>query len=484
MRQFSKLWVLGLTLLFSLGFTIQSKAQGPYDYDAYDGYDNNYVGNYQDFYDDLAPYGRWLYDPSFGYVWMPNVGRDFRPYFTNGYWAMTQFGNTWVSLYDWGWAPFHYGRWTYDGYYGWLWIPGNEWAPAWVSWRSNNNYYGWAPIGPGVNINISLGNIPVDWWTFCNPNYFYQPRFQRFCNTDWRFTRSVYNQTNYLNYTYGNRRSFYTGPRVEDYRRHTGRQPSMFRIENNNRRGGTQVRGQRINMYRPSMRNSENYAPARIVPTERRISNRPETFNTSNSNIAGREIILNQTPVDNSRRSRINNSNEQMRNDGRGRLDNNSPNNENRRYNHEDTRQRENIEQQRIQQEEARQREKEQRDAFMIQQREQEKRRSEQTEESNRQRMQRMREEQIRREQETQRLQQNEQRGRVTQPRNDQFRRENNFQPQRNEVRPSAPMPNSERNSSKPSFAPRNESPVPSGQMEDRSRGTQMPEGRGLRGRN
>src|SRR5579883_2551035 len=79
--------------------------------------------SYQEFYDELSPYGQWVEDPSYGYVWVPYVDDDFRPYYTRGHWVMTEFGNTWVSDYNWGWATFHYGRWTYDDYYGWVWIP-------------------------------------------------------------------------------------------------------------------------------------------------------------------------------------------------------------------------------------------------------------------------------------------------------------------------------------------------------------------------
>src|SRR5690606_29836750 len=80
--------------------------------------------SFQTFYNELSPYGNWISDPDYGYVWAPNVGNDFRPYYTNGRWAMTDYGNMWVSNYNWGWAPFHYGRWTHNPFYGWIWIPG------------------------------------------------------------------------------------------------------------------------------------------------------------------------------------------------------------------------------------------------------------------------------------------------------------------------------------------------------------------------
>ncbi|HEU5396486.1 MAG TPA: DUF6600 domain-containing protein, partial [Verrucomicrobiae bacterium] len=36
----------------------------------------------------------------------------------------------------------HHNRW------GWCWAPDTVWGPAWVSWRYNNSYCGWAPLPP------------------------------------------------------------------------------------------------------------------------------------------------------------------------------------------------------------------------------------------------------------------------------------------------------------------------------------------------
>src|SRR5204863_8604644 len=80
---------------------------------------------YQTFYDDLSPYGEWIDNPEYGYVWSPDMGPDFRPYSSGGHWVWSdEYDWMWVSDYDWGWATFHYGRWFYDPYYGWLWLPG------------------------------------------------------------------------------------------------------------------------------------------------------------------------------------------------------------------------------------------------------------------------------------------------------------------------------------------------------------------------
>lgn len=254
--------------------------------------------SYQDFYNELSPYGEWLYDDEYGYVWMPDVGPDFRPYYTNGYWAYTDYGNTWISDYDWGWAAFHYGRWTYDRYYGWLWIPGTEWAPAWVSWRSANDYYGWAPLGPGININVNLNLIPLDWWMFISPNYMYDRSFYRYCNNDWGFRRNIYRRTRIINYTYiDNRTTYYFGPRGEDFYRRTGRRPGMFQLSVTTRRGNHRMTsGNRISVYRPDIRRTPQARPAQPMRIDRGIARRPESFSGSMEHAAGRMQILRESP--------------------------------------------------------------------------------------------------------------------------------------------------------------------------------------------
>ncbi len=63
------------------------------------------------FYDQLAPAGDWLYVSPYGQVWQPRgVGPDFRPYASSGHWVYTDYGWSFVSDYNWGWATFHYGR--------------------------------------------------------------------------------------------------------------------------------------------------------------------------------------------------------------------------------------------------------------------------------------------------------------------------------------------------------------------------------------
>ena len=106
------------------------------------------------FYDELEPYGRWV-DCRYGECWVPaRVSRHWQPY-TNGEWVYTEYGWTWVSYDPWGDHPYHYGTWVWTRQWGWAWVPGTVWAPAWVTWSYNDNYVGWAPLPPSLAFGVS-----------------------------------------------------------------------------------------------------------------------------------------------------------------------------------------------------------------------------------------------------------------------------------------------------------------------------------------
>jgi Family of unknown function (DUF6600) len=106
------------------------------------------INSVADFYSPLAPYGMWLSVGSFGRCWHPtNVGPGWRPY-CDGQWIWTDAGWYFQSDEPWGWACAHYGNWFVDPSVGWVWMPGTEWAPAWVNWREGDGYIGWAPTPP------------------------------------------------------------------------------------------------------------------------------------------------------------------------------------------------------------------------------------------------------------------------------------------------------------------------------------------------
>jgi hypothetical protein len=236
---------------------------------------NNFAVSFQVFYDELMPYGDWIDDPHYGFIWVPYVEPGFQPYRTNGYWVMSRFGNTWVSMYDWGWAPFHYGRWFYSDLYGWGWIPGYEWGPAWVDWRTGGGYYGWAPLPPRVQFYASVSFPVYSRWVFVprrrllsrNVYNYYIPH---------RNVTVVYNRTTVINNTYVyNNRTYISGPSRSEIQKVTRRNVPVYEVNNSNRPGRAAVNNNSVQMYRPEIRqvSSQSREQAKAKPSRVMTSN-------------------------------------------------------------------------------------------------------------------------------------------------------------------------------------------------------------------
>jgi hypothetical protein len=218
--------------------------------------------SYQNFYDALSPYGEWINNPEYGYVWMPNVGPDFRPYASNGNWVYTDEGWTWASDYSWGWAPFHYGRWFYEDGYGWMWMPGNEWAPAWVSWRRSPDYYGWAPLGPSVSMTVAAGggyNPAPHYWCFVPQQYVTSPHVTNYYVSEQQNVTIINNTTVIRNTTIVNNNvsntrvtvnNYAGGPDPGEVSRVTGTPLRPVAVRESNTPGGNGAGGG-LAIYRP-----------------------------------------------------------------------------------------------------------------------------------------------------------------------------------------------------------------------------------------
>lgn len=243
--------------LFFAGCSSSQTAQNGYYYE--DNRSHASTVTYQTFYDQLGPYGTWVDYPGYGYVWRPGVGGDFTPYATNGRWISTTDGWAWASDYSWGWAPFHYGRWLYDAPYGWLWVPGYEWAPAWVVWGQYNNYYGWAPLAPGININISIGGgwrPPYNYWSFVPNNCI------NYRNLNGYIVRNspsiVVNNVTIINNSNGGNRRYDRGPAYNDVERYTRSRITPVDIVSSRQPGRERTANNRFEVYRPTINNAEN----------------------------------------------------------------------------------------------------------------------------------------------------------------------------------------------------------------------------------
>ncbi|RYF96882.1 MAG: hypothetical protein EON94_15715, partial [Caulobacteraceae bacterium] len=133
------------------------------------------------FFGELRPHGVWVKHAKYRYVFCPRVDADWRPY-TNGRWIyLRDRGWYFDSREPFAWAVYHYGRWTHERRLGWCWVPGNHWAPAWVSWRRSDDHVGWAPLRPErdgfqIDISVNVGEPPEDDWVFIPTRRFVEPQ--------------------------------------------------------------------------------------------------------------------------------------------------------------------------------------------------------------------------------------------------------------------------------------------------------------------
>jgi probable HAF family extracellular repeat protein len=118
--------------------------------------------DYDLFYSGLSSEeGNWVEAGNYGYCFRPRVTENWRPY-RDGHWVWTDHGWYWNSNERFGWATYHYGRWVNIRGTGWCWVPGNQWAPAWVSWRESNENVGWAPLPPEADVSARQ---PISSWS-------------------------------------------------------------------------------------------------------------------------------------------------------------------------------------------------------------------------------------------------------------------------------------------------------------------------------
>ncbi len=144
-------------------------------------------------------------------IWVPSrsvVGASFTPYASGGSWAYTDSGWMFESDWDWGWAPFHYGRWYREPRYGWVWVPGSVWAPAWVDWRFGGGVVGWAPLPPRHHRTV---------WVFARAGDMHRRHVHRYLVRD---ARRYYRSTTPVRHRVRSGRAYwYSGPRRDQVER-------------------------------------------------------------------------------------------------------------------------------------------------------------------------------------------------------------------------------------------------------------------------
>ena len=185
------------------------------------------------FYSDLSPHGSWMASASYGRVWQPReYAEGWNPYY-DGHWVYTDLGWTWVSEYEWGAVPYHYGTWVVDADYGWVWVPGTVWAPSWVVFRNGPDYIGWAPVSPRFTLGVSMRfDAPQgDAFVFVSSRDFLSPRIRPSIVVDNRRTTIINNTQIVNNITIENNVVVNRGIDVTTVERASGRQVRAVPIE-------------------------------------------------------------------------------------------------------------------------------------------------------------------------------------------------------------------------------------------------------------
>ena len=196
-------------------------------------------------YDNLSG-GNWIDVEGYGYGWQPDVvvrDPNWRPY-SDGYWAYTDYGWTWISYEDFGWATYHYGRWANLADYGWVWFPGEDldWGPAWVSWRTGGDYIGWAPLPPrgpgvvyegqpiGVNVDVTF-DIGPEYYNFCDVRFIGEPVLRDRIFPPVQNVTYITNTVNVTNITVQNNIVYNYGPDYTVVNRYSSRPIQRLTVE-------------------------------------------------------------------------------------------------------------------------------------------------------------------------------------------------------------------------------------------------------------
>jgi hypothetical protein len=204
--------------------------------------DSDESAGYNTFYTKLEPYGDWRETSDYGFVWQPRAAADSRNWhpYTEGRWVYTDAGWTWVSEEPFGWATYHYGRWARLRNVGWVWVPGDEWAPAWVSWRKSDDYVGWAPLPPEARFDHRRGikswsdnyyDVGPEQYRFVSTREFGARQIERTIVPQERNITIISQTTNVTDITYNNTVVVNQGPSYDELRTRSQQPIERLRLE-------------------------------------------------------------------------------------------------------------------------------------------------------------------------------------------------------------------------------------------------------------
>jgi probable HAF family extracellular repeat protein len=242
-------------------------------------------GNYEVFYTKLSSEeGSWVEAGQYGYCFRPRVSGDWRPY-RDGHWIWTDRGWYWESNERFGWATYHYGRWVDISGTGWCWIPGNQWAPAWVSWRESDENVGWAPLPPEANVSVnqSIASWPDSYYgigpaayVFISYAHWLEPSYTQYIKPSEQNAQIINESKNVTNIVTNNNVINNFGPPVQTVATKTNQNIQQVKLSLNpttdpHARYGQTLQGNQLNVVAPSatLESQATHGP----PVQNRIAN-------------------------------------------------------------------------------------------------------------------------------------------------------------------------------------------------------------------
>ena len=242
-------------------------------------------GDYDVFYSRLSSdQGNWVDAGNYGYCFQPRESGDWRPY-RDGHWVWTDRGWYWDSNERFAWATYHYGRWVDIGGTGWCWVPGNQWAPAWVSWRQSDEDVGWAPLPPEADFSVnpsisswsdSYYGIGPAAYAFISYSHWHEPSYARYIEPPGRNVQIINETRNVTNIVTTNNVINNFGPPVQTVATKTNQNIQQVKLAltpatDPNAKYGQTLQGNQLNVVAPpaTLKRQATQAPS----VQNRIAN-------------------------------------------------------------------------------------------------------------------------------------------------------------------------------------------------------------------
>ncbi len=202
----------------------------------------------------------------------------YQPY-TNGQWINTDAGWYFRAATPVEEVTHHYGRWVYSPMAGWVWVPGRVWAPAWVDWREEDTYIAWSPVPPSVYIvnNVVVVPPPVviaERYVVVEKRYFVEPMVYKYMYKEHNGKIKIKEWRRLDGVMVVNNTVIDRGPDITIIRNATGRDITTVKIDRVNSLSKIEYTDTKIKTYSPEFKKVKEKGSRKNSFTK------PEKFNT------------------------------------------------------------------------------------------------------------------------------------------------------------------------------------------------------------